>query len=61
MICVIENKNFSLRDVKQTLSNSSWDPKEVADFHETIGSKETSLVKLLGLAKRLGIGSLISL
>ncbi|MBT3608569.1 MAG: diaminopropionate ammonia-lyase [Candidatus Marinimicrobia bacterium] len=59
MICVIENNNFSLRDVKQTLYNSSWDPKEVADFHETIGNKETPLVKLPGLAKRLGIGSLL--
>ena len=59
MLCVIENKNFSLRDVKQTSYISSWDPKEVADFHETIGNKETPLVKLPGLAKHLGIGSLI--
>ena len=59
MICVIENNNFSLRDVKQTPYISSWDPKEVADFHETIGNKETPLVKLPGLAKRLGIGSLL--
>ena len=59
MLCVIENKNFSLRDTKQTSYNSSWDPKEVADFHETIGNKETPLVKLPGLAKRLGIGSLL--
>jgi len=29
MICVIENNNFSLRDVKQTPYISSWDPKEV--------------------------------
>jgi len=56
---VLENKNFSLRDVKQTSYISSWDPKEVADFHETIGNKKTPLVKLPGLAKRLGIGSLI--
>ena len=59
MICVIENKNFSLRDAKKTLYNSSWDPKEVADFHETIGNKKTPLVKLPGLAKRLGIGNLL--
>ena len=59
MICVIENKNFSLRDVKQTSYIASWDPKEVADFHETIGNKETPLVKLPGLAKHLGIGSLL--
>ena len=59
MIRVVENKNFSLRDVKQTSFISSWDPKEVADFHETIGNKETPLVKLPGLAKRLGIGSLL--
>jgi len=59
MICAIENKNFSLRDAQQTLYYSSWDPKEVADFHETIGNKKTPLVKLPGLAKRLGIGSLL--
>ena len=59
MICAIENKNFSLRDVKQTSYISSWDPKEVVDFHERIGNKKTPLVKLPGLAKRLGIGSLI--
>ena len=59
MICVIENNNFSLSDVKQTPYISSWDPKEVADFHETIGNKQTPLVKLPGLAKRLGIGSLL--
>ena len=59
MICVIENKNFSLRDAKQILYNSSWDPKEVADFHKTIGNKKTPLVKLPGLAKHLGIGSLL--
>ncbi len=59
MIRVVENKNFSLRDVKQTSFISSWDPKEAADFHETIGNKETPLVKLPGLAKRLGIGSLL--
>ena len=59
MICAVENKNFSLRDAKQTLYYSSWDPKEVADFHETIGNKKTPLVKLPGLAKRLGIGSLL--
>jgi len=59
MICVIENNNFSLRDVKQTPYISSWDPKEVADFHKTIGNKKTPLVKLPGLAKHLGIGSLL--
>ena len=59
MIYLTENKNFSLRHAKQTSYNSSWDPKEVADFHETIGNKETPLVKLPGLAKRLGIGSLL--
>ena len=47
------------RDVKQTSYISSWDPKEVADFHETIGNKETPLVKLPGLAKHLGIGNLL--
>ena len=59
MICLTENKNFSLKDLKQKLYISSWDPKEVADFHETIGNKETPLVKLPGLAKRLGIGNLL--
>ena len=59
MIYLTENKNFSLRHAKQTSYNSSWDPKEVADFHETIGNKETPLVKLPGLAKHLGIGNLL--
>ena len=59
MICLTENKNFSLKDLKQKLHISSWDPKEVADFHETIGNKETPLVKLPGLANRLGIGNLL--
>jgi len=59
MICVIENKKFSLRDVKQASYISSWGPKEIADFHETIGNKKTPLVKLPGLAKRLGIGNLL--
>jgi hypothetical protein len=36
MICVIENNNFSLRNAKQTLYNSSWDPKEVADFDSMV-------------------------
>ena len=59
MICLTENKNFSLKLLKQKLFTSSWNPKEVIDFHETIGSKETPLVKLPGLAKRLGIGNLL--
>ena len=59
MICLTENKNFSLKDLKQKLYISSWDPKEAANFHETIGNKETPLVKLPGLAKRLGIGNLL--
>ena len=40
-------------------SISSWNPKEVVHFHNTIGNKETPLVKLPGLAKHLGIGSLL--
>ena len=59
MIRLTENKNFNIRHAKQTSYNSYWDPKEVADFHETIGNKETPLVKLPGLAKRLGIGNLL--
>ena len=59
MICVLENKNFNLRDVKQISLFSSWDPKEIADFHETIGNKKTPLVKLPGLARHLGIRRLL--
>ena len=59
MIFLVENKNFSLSDVRQKLHISSRDPKKVADFHKTIGNKETPLVKLPRLAKRLGIGSLL--
>ena len=59
MICVLENKNFNLRDVKQTSLFSSWDPKEIADFHETIGNEKTPLVKLPGLARHLGIRRLL--
>ena len=59
MICLTENKNFSLKLLKQKLYTPSWNPKEVTDFHETIENKETPLVKLPGLAKRLGIGNLL--
>ena len=59
MISLIENKNFSLKFLKQNSIISSWNPKEVTDFHETIGNKETPLVKLPGLAKHLGIGNLL--
>jgi len=58
MICLTENKNFNLKVLKQKLNVLSHEPKEIADFHETIGNKETPLVKLPGLAKRLGIGNL---
>jgi len=58
MICLTENKNFNLKVLKQKLNVLSQEPKEIADFHETIGNKETPLVKLPGLAKRLGIGNL---
>lgn len=59
MISLTENKNFSLELLKQNSFISSWNPKEVTDFHKTIGNKETPLVELPGLAKRLGIGNLL--
>ena len=58
MICVTENNNFNLKLLKQNLYISSWNLKEVTDFHKSIGNKETPLVELPSLAKRLGIGNL---
>ena len=59
MIRIADNKNFNLRDVKKEPFVSAWNPKEIADFHETLGNKETPLLGLPGLAKRLGIRSLL--
>ena len=58
-IDIIQNHHFHLQIVKNMSSISSWNPKEVVHFHNTIGNKETPLVKLPGLAKHLGIGSLL--
>ena len=58
-IDIIQNHHFHLEIVKNMSSISSWNPKEVVHFHNTIGNKETPLVKLPGLAKHLGIGSLL--
>jgi diaminopropionate ammonia-lyase len=58
MICVTENNNFSLKLLKQNLYISSWNPKKVTDFHQSIGNKETPLVELPSLAKQIGIGNL---
>ena len=58
MIYITENKNFNLKVLKQKLYISPLEFEEVVDFHKTIGNKETPLVKLPGLAKRLGIGNL---
>lgn len=58
MILVTENNNINLKLLKQNLYFSSWNPKEVTDFHKSIGNKETPLVELPGIAKQLGIGNL---
>ena len=58
MIFVTENNNINLKPLKQNLYFSSWNPKEVIDFHKSIGNKETPLVELPGIAKQLGIGNL---
>ena len=58
MIFVTENNNINLKLLKQNLYISSWNPKEVTDFHKSIGNKETPLVELPGIAKQLGIGNL---
>tara|TARA_B100001996_G_C18622363_1_gene578260 strand:+ start:220 stop:1356 length:1137 start_codon:yes stop_codon:yes gene_type:complete len=59
MIRITENKNFSLKLLKQKSYIQFWDFKNVSDFHKTIGNKETPLLRLPGLAERLGIGDLL--
>ena len=53
MIFVTENNNINLKLLKQNLYISSWNPKEVTDFHKSIGNKETPLVELPGIALSL--------
>ena len=56
MINFIENKNFNPERVSKRLFTSSDNIGVVADFHKTLGNKETPLFKLDRLANFLGIG-----
>ena len=56
MINFIENKNFNPERVSKRLFTSSDNIGVVADFHKTLGNKETPLFKLDRLAHYLGIG-----
>tara|TARA_B100000073_G_scaffold329614_1_gene317354 strand:- start:5411 stop:6547 length:1137 start_codon:yes stop_codon:yes gene_type:complete len=56
MINFIENKNFNPERVSKRLFTSSDNIGVVADFHKTLGNKETPLFKLDRLANYLGIG-----
>ena len=58
-IDIIQNQYFNLEKVKDLYSIQTWDPKKIASFHDTIGNKETPLVRLPGLAKHLGVGNLL--
>ena len=40
-IDIIQNHHFNPEIVKNISSISSWNPKEVVHFHNTIGNKET--------------------
>ncbi len=56
---IIKNQHFNLEKVKDLYSIQTWDPKKIASFHDSIGNKETPLVRLPGLAKHLGIGNVL--
>ena len=56
---IIKNQHFNLDKVKDLYSIQTWDPKKIASFHDSIGNKETPLVRLPGLAKHLGIGNVL--
>ncbi|MDP6879000.1 MAG: diaminopropionate ammonia-lyase [Candidatus Marinimicrobia bacterium] len=56
---IIKNQHFNLDKVKDLYSIQTWDPKKIASFHDSIGNKETPLVRLPGLAKHLGIGNIL--
>lgn len=58
-IDIIQNQYFNLEKVKDLYSIQTWDPKKIASFHDTIGNKETPLVRLPGLAKHLGVGNIL--
>jgi diaminopropionate ammonia-lyase len=58
-IRALQNPKYNLSSVKQNSYFSSWDPKEVVAFHQKLDNKETPLLRLPGLAKRLGVGNLL--
>jgi len=58
-ISVIENHMYNIKQAIRISNLLSWDPKEVFEFHRSIGNKETPLIKLPSLANHLGIGSIL--
>ncbi|SVE63582.1 uncharacterized protein METZ01_LOCUS516436, partial [marine metagenome] len=58
-IKALQNPKYNLSSVKQNSYFSSSDPKEVVAFHQKLDNKETPLLRLPGLAKRLGVGNLL--
>ncbi|SVC93018.1 uncharacterized protein METZ01_LOCUS345872, partial [marine metagenome] len=59
LINAIQNSNFNLSKLKEQSFITSLELKDIVAFHQTLNNKETPLVRLPGLAKRLGIGKLL--
>ena len=58
-IDIIHNQYINLDKVKDLYSLQNWDPKQISSFHDSIGNKQTPLVRLPGLAKHLGVGNIL--
>ena len=56
---VITNKNFGKNTPEILTLMRSWNPKEICDFHHTLGNKTTPLIQLPHLAKSLGIKNIL--
>ena len=59
IINAIQNSNFNPSKLKEQSFITSLELKDIVAFHQTLNNKETPLVRLPGLAKRLGIGKLL--
>ena len=59
IINAIQNSNFNLSKLKEHSFITSLELQDIVAFHQTLDNKETPLVRLPGLAKRLGIGKLL--
>ena len=56
---IIANKNFGKNTPEILTLMRSWNPKEICDFHHTLGNKTTPLIQLPHLAKSLGIKNIL--